>query len=83
VNFGEPVAGFDAADVTVGNGSVTTGSFQDTCNGTFTFTVDPSGSPVTVSVDIAAGGTTGITDVAGNLSLASTQVTRDFDNSGL
>ena len=84
VNFGEVVAGFDAADISVTNGALTAGSFQDTGNGTFTFAVDPAaGASVTVTVSIAAGGSTGITDVAGNFSTASNIESRTFNDPGL
>ncbi|RSK42378.1 LamG-like jellyroll fold domain-containing protein [Hymenobacter perfusus] len=52
VTFSASVTGFDATDVTVSNGVVTTGSFSGS-GSTYTFTVTPSTTGA-VTVDVAA-----------------------------
>ena len=59
VNFGEPVTGFVAGDVVVGNGTV---SVVDNGNGVFTLTITATGDGL-VTVDIPAGVAS---DLAGN-----------------
>ncbi|MGI9406130.1 MAG: Ig-like domain-containing protein, partial [Hyphomicrobiaceae bacterium] len=74
-NFSEPVDGFAAADVTVGNGTVSDDLADAAGTRTsFTATITPdSHGPVTL--DVAAGVAT---DAAGNQNLAAAQVTVDF-----
>jgi len=52
VTFSQGVTGFDATDLTVGNGAVTTGSFSGSGT-TYTFTVTPTITGA-VTVDVAA-----------------------------
>jgi hypothetical protein len=69
--FSESVTGFDASDVTVGNGTVSSLSGSGT---TYTFTVTPTAAgPVTV--DVVANGAA---DSAGNGNTAPTQLARTF-----
>ena len=75
VDFGEAVLGFGVAAITVTNGS--TSNVNSTGNGTFTFDVTPDGNG-DVTVSIAGGGATGVTDVAGNPTNASNTVTLPF-----
>jgi len=70
--FSESVTGFDASDVTVGNGTLSSLSGS---GATYTFTVTPAtDGPVTVDVDAAAAA-----DSAGNPSTAATRLSRTAD----
>jgi hypothetical protein len=73
VTFSEDVAGFDAADLTVTNG--TASGFTAADPRTYTFAVTPAGQGA-VSVAIPAGAAT---DAAGNASAAAGPATRAFD----
>ena len=73
VDFGQPVNGFDMADVLVSGGSM--GSFVDLTGGQFSFDVTPSTDGV-VSIDITAGAAT---DAGGKETLAATQLVRISD----
>jgi hypothetical protein len=69
--FSESVTGFDASDVTVGNGTVSSLSGSGT---TYTFTITPTADgPVTVDVAANSAG-----DSAGNGNTAATQLARTF-----
>ncbi|MDF1751242.1 MAG: Ig-like domain-containing protein [Verrucomicrobiales bacterium] len=82
VNFGEPVTGFTAGDVIVGNGSAV--KVVNLGNGLYSVTIKAAGSGL-VTVEIRAGS---VTDLAGNLNLASArfstiaQVGPNFDGLG-
>ncbi|MCC3156310.1 Ig-like domain-containing protein [Hymenobacter sp. 15J16-1T3B] len=71
VTFSESVTGFVASDVTVGNGSITAGSFSGS-GATYTFTVTPTtpGTATTVNVPAAVA-----QDAVGNTNTAATQFT--------
>lgn len=73
VTFSEPVTGFSLAAVTVANGTAgnLTGAGAD-----YAFDVTPSGSPVTVTVDVPAGG---VTDAAGNANVAALSFSIAYD----
>ena len=73
--FSETVTGFTSTGVTVGNGTVT--AFTVISGTTYSFSVTPSGSPLTVTVDVLAGVAH---DLAGNASTAALQVSRNFDS---
>jgi cyclophilin family peptidyl-prolyl cis-trans isomerase len=73
VDFDEDVFGFDAADILVTNGTVS--SFTKVDGSTYRFGVTPSGQGA-VSATVAAGGAT---DFTGNANAASETVTRTFD----
>ncbi len=55
VTFSETVTGFVAGDVSVNNGSVTSGSFAAVSGTTYTFTVTPTTAGTATSVSVAAG----------------------------
>ena len=75
--FGEAVTGFDATDITVGNGAAS--AFTETATGTtWTALITPSGSPVTV--DVAAGAAT---DRAGNGNTAATRASAAYTAPGV
>jgi Ca2+-binding RTX toxin-like protein len=71
--FTEDVTGFDATDITVGNG--TASNFTTVDAKTYTFDVTPTADG-NVTVDIAA---SSATDTAGNNNTAATQLTRTAD----
>ena len=73
VAFSEPVMGFVAGDVTIGNGTIS--SFASSGSITYTFNVTPTASG-TVTVDIAAGVAQ---DAAGNTNTAAVQLTRTYN----
>ncbi|VTT97594.1 Uncharacterized protein OS=Roseiflexus sp. (strain RS-1) GN=RoseRS_4272 PE=4 SV=1 [Gemmataceae bacterium] len=75
VTFSESVTGFDAADVAVGNGTVT--NFAGSSD-TYTFDVVPDGDGA-VTVDVGAGAGQ---DAAGNDNAAAAQLTRTYDSVG-
>lgn len=64
VTFSEPVTGFTLVAVTVTNG--TAGNLTG-AGAAYAFDATPSGSPVTLTVDVPAGG---VTDAAGNANTA-------------
>ena len=68
IDFGQAVDGFDASEVTVGNGSVL-GTLTDNGGGNFTATID-SAANGNVTVDVAA---SAAQDLAGNSSLVASQ----------
>ena len=70
--FSENVTGFDASDVSVGNGTVT--AFVGS-GSSYTFVVTPIAAG-SVTVDVAANGSA---DAAGNGNTAATQLTRTYD----
>jgi hypothetical protein len=72
--FSNPVTGFTAADLTVGNGTASALAGSGT---SYTFTVTPTGDG-TVTIDAAAGAAT---DAAGNASTAAAQLSRTVDSS--
>ncbi|HYE98138.1 MAG TPA: LamG-like jellyroll fold domain-containing protein, partial [Planctomycetota bacterium] len=72
VTFSENVSGFDATDVVVANGVL--GGFAGS-GSTYTFSVTPTASGVTVTVDVAAGVAA---DAAANANTAATQFTRSY-----
>ncbi len=72
VTFSEPVTGFDAGDVSVGNGSV--GSVSGT-GASYTVSIAPAGDG-TVTVDVPAGG---VTDADGAGNDAASPFTIDYD----
>jgi hypothetical protein len=72
VLFSEPVTGFDAADVTVGNGSAS--AFSGSGAG-YSLTVTPAADGA-VTVDVAAGSAS---DTGGNGNTAATQLSRTAD----
>ncbi|GAA4393135.1 Ig-like domain-containing protein [Hymenobacter koreensis] len=73
VTFSESVIGFVGGDVTVGNGTITTGSFSGS-GASYTFTVTPTAAG-TVTVNVPAGVAQ---DAAGNVNNAATQVSRTY-----
>ena len=73
ITFSESVTGFEAADITVTNGTKGTLSGSDA---SYTISVTPSGQGA-VTVDIAAGIAQ---DAAGNGNTAATQLSRTYDN---
>ena len=75
VTFSENVIGFDASDVSIGNGAIAGFSGADA---NYTFTVNPT-SDGTVTVDIGANAAQ---DTAGNMSNSATQLTREYDATG-
>lgn len=76
VDFGENVTGFDANDITVGNGSVTDLSFTGLSgSSSYTFTVTPT-APGTVTVNIVGNVAQ---DLSGNYSNAATQFSISYD----
>lgn len=81
IDFGETVAEFVQADVTVGNGSVT--NLTDNGNGNFTATIDVT-ADAQVTVDVAANVAQ---DQAGNANAAATQFSvtyaADLDHDGV
>src|SRR5207244_12609917 len=70
--FSEPVAGFSAAGVAVGNGTVSGLSGSGT---TYSFTVTPSADGA-VTVDLPVGGAS---DAAGNTNTAAARLSRVYD----
>ena len=68
VTFSETVTGFEVEDVTIGNGSLTSGSFSGS-GLSYSFSVTPAGDG-TVTIDIASGKAQ---DVANNGNLTATQ----------
>ena len=72
--FSESVTGFDASDVTLGNGTASAFSGSGT---TYSFTVTPTADGA-VTVDVAANAAA---DAAGNGSTAAAQLTRTYDAS--
>ncbi|ABQ25365.1 Ig-like domain-containing protein [Geotalea uraniireducens] len=75
VTFSEAVIGFAAGDITVGNGTVTSGSFAGS-GATYTFSVTPTANGA-VTVDVAVGVAQ---DAAGNGNSASSRFSRIYDN---
>ena len=75
VTFSEAVTGFAAGDITVGNGTVTSGSFTGS-GATYTFSVTPTANGA-VTVDVAVGVAQ---DAAGNGNSASSRFSRIYDN---
>ena|GEM_PF-3885305 len=73
VTFSEPVSGFEAGDVSIGNGSVS--NFAGS-GASYSFDVTPAGQGA-VTVDVAAG-VAG--DSAGNDNTAAAQLVRTFDS---
>ncbi|MCC6794132.1 MAG: SBBP repeat-containing protein [Candidatus Hydrogenedentes bacterium] len=73
VTFTEPVTGFDAGDLTIGNGTVN--NFAGSGD-TYTFDMVPAGQG-NVTADVAAGV---CTDLAGNANTAATQLVREYDS---
>lgn len=76
VTFSEEVTGFDAADLTVDNGSAS--NFASTSASEYTATITPTADGV-VTIDIAAAAAQ---DSAGNASLAASQFSITNDGSG-
>jgi len=76
VTFSESVTGFIEGDITITNGSVSSGSFSG-LGSTYSFTVIPAGDPALVKVDIAANEAQ---DTAGNNNTAATQFTITYDS---
>lgn len=74
--FDEPVVGFGAGDIAVGNGSAS--SFVQTGPTTYTALITPA-SDGTVTVDVPAGAAQ---DTAGNASTAAAQATSQYDGTG-
>ncbi|HBW58234.1 MAG TPA: hypothetical protein DEF27_10685, partial [Oscillatoriales bacterium UBA8482] len=72
--FSEDVTGFDATDITFGNGTLVAGSFNPVDAKTYTFDVTPTAANVTV--DIAGGAAI---DATSNNNTAATQLTRVAD----
>ncbi|MDP1689730.1 MAG: Ig-like domain-containing protein, partial [bacterium] len=73
--FSESVTGFDATDVTVGNGAV--GDFVAVDGDSYTFNVNPTdGGSVAVTIEVLADKAV---DAAGNSNTASNQLTRTSD----
>jgi hypothetical protein len=72
ITFSEPVTGFDATDLAVGNGTVT--NFAGT-GALYTFDLAPSGQG-SVTVDIAGGA---CADLVGNANAAAAQFSRTYD----
>jgi hypothetical protein len=77
VTFSETVTGFNSGGVTITNGSITGNIITAVSGSIYTFTVTPSGSPVTVTIDVPSGVAN---DLAGNGNTAATQLTRNFDS---
>ena len=77
IDFGEPVTGLTATDVTVSGGSLL--NLVDAGNGRFTASVNAIGDGL-VTVDLAAGVTS---DLAGNGSLAASQYSVTVDTTAL
>ncbi|MCA9138047.1 MAG: VCBS repeat-containing protein, partial [Planctomycetales bacterium] len=75
IDFGEQVIGFEISDLLVDNGAVTELSLIDAITGTYEATISPSTDGL-VSVNIAGGAAT---DVAGNPTGASGQLSRTID----
>jgi uncharacterized delta-60 repeat protein len=72
--FSQGVTDFTAADLAIGNGSVS--NFTPVSNTTYTFTVTPAGNGG-ITVDVGAGAAQ---DIAGNDNTAAAQLSRTFDS---
>lgn len=71
VSTGEPTTDFDGSDLTVSNGAIS--DFAGSGD-TYSFTLTPSASPVSVQINAAR-----YVDAAGNSNLASSVLSRTFD----
>ena len=76
VTFNEEVTGFEAGDITVGNGSVS--DFDGSANPVFTVTIHPEVDDSDITVDIAAGVCTD-TATTPNNNVAATQFSIYYD----
>jgi cyclophilin family peptidyl-prolyl cis-trans isomerase len=76
VTFSENVTGFEAGDITVGNGTL--GGLTPASGSTYNASITPTG-PGVVTVNVAAGA---VTDTAGNASAAAPQFSITFSESG-
>jgi hypothetical protein len=79
VSFGEAVTGFDAGDVTVGNGSVS-GFLGSGADYSFDVTISPLIAGTIVTIDIAAAV---VQDAAGNPNLAASTLYVTYDSSAV
>ena len=78
IAFSEEVTGFEISDITITNGTLVSGSFDDSANPVFRVDVETGGTAAEVVLDIPA---EAASDAAGNLSAAlSSPVTVIYDD---